>query len=105
MFYLSKNSRLCSHVETVCFDSRIRLVQRVVRKPDAVQRERQRVQRFLPFRGLQLALPHGDAVPAHLRQELLFLRVALLIPPDFRHPKFSVRLRNLATLGIFNRKL
>ena len=77
----------------------------MVLQKNPVQREGQRVERlFAPFRA-QFALPNRDAVPSHLRQLLLRREVALLIPTDFRHPKRPIRLRNLATRRVFNRKL
>ena len=36
---------------------------------------------------------------------MLYFRVSLLVPPYLRHPKLAIRLRNLATLRIFNYQL
>ena len=67
-----------------------------------VQGEGYRLQRILPLRWLQLALPNSDAMPAHLRQFPLFLLIALLVPPNLRHPELPVRLGNLTTLRVHN---
>ena len=70
-----------------------------------VQRERNRLQRFLTLRWLQLALPNCDAMPAHFSQFTLFLLVTFLVASYLVHPELMVRLRNLAALAILNRKL
>ncbi len=67
-----------------------------------VQRERNRLQRFFTFRRLQFALPHRNAMPAHLCQLALLLFVPLLVPSNLRHPELMVRLRNLATFRTLN---
>ena len=74
----------------------------MILQPDMVQREGNRVERFLTHRRFQLALPHRDAVPPHLSQSALLRLVALLVPADLRHPEVAVRLRNLAALRILN---
>ena len=65
-----------------------------------VERERQRFQSLFPHLWLQLTFPDGDAVPAHRSQFMLHFQVSLLVPLYLRHPKLTIRLRNLATLGI-----
>ena len=70
-----------------------------------VQRERNRLQRFFTFRRLQFALPHRDAMPSHLCQPPLFLPVTFLVPADLRYPEVTIRIRNLATLGVTNSRL
>ena len=54
----------------------------MVLQPYMVQRERNRLQCFFTFRGLQFALPHCDAVPTHCRQFTLFLLVTFLVPTN-----------------------
>ena len=63
-----------------------------------VQRERNRLQRFLTLRWLQLALPNCDAMPAHFSQFTLLFLVPLLVPTNLRHPELTVRLWNFAAL-------
>ena len=63
-----------------------------------VQRERNRLQRFLTLRRLQLALPHSNAMLTHFCQSALLLLVTLFVPADLCHPKISIRLWNLAAL-------
>ena len=65
-----------------------------------VQRERNRLQRFLTLRWLQFALPNCDAMPTHFSQFTLFLLVPLLVPANLCYPKVSVRLGNLTTLRV-----
>ena len=72
----------------------------MVLQPDMVQRKGNSVQRLLPLRGLQFALPYRDAVPPHLRQPSLLLSVPLLVSSYLRHPELPVRLRNLTARGI-----
>ena len=70
----------------------------MVLQPNAVQCEGYRLQCFFPPTRLQFALPHRDAVPAHLGQFPLFLLVTFLVSAYFRHPELTVRLWNLAAL-------
>lgn len=60
---------------------------------DAVESELQRSERALADLGLQLTLPHGDAVPPHRGQFPLHPLVALDVPADFRLPELRVRFR------------
>jgi hypothetical protein len=41
-------------------------------------------------------------MPAHFSQFALFLLIALFVPANLRHPKVTVRLRNLAALRTLN---
>ena len=75
-----------------------------VLKEYLVERERQRLQSLFPDLWLQLAFPDDDAVPAHRSQFVLHPQVALLVPPYLGYPELTVRLWNLATLRVLNRK-
>ena len=63
----------------------------MVLQVDVIDGESKSLQRLFPHLWLQLALPHRDAVPAHLCQLLLFLYIPFLIAFDFLLPKVSIR--------------
>ena len=96
---------LCRHQHLVLFFLHlVWLGYRTVLQVNVVQRKCYRLQRFFTLLRRQLALPHRDAVPAHLCQLFLLLTVAFLVPAYLCHPELSVRLRNLAahrTLNLF----
>lgn len=52
----------------------------------------------------KFTFPDGDGMPSHRSEFLLNNVVALLVTPNLRHPVRTVRLRNLATLGILDMK-
>lgn len=58
---------------------------------DVVQCVGERLQRRFPFAGPQLAFPDDDDVPAHLRQLVILLPVALTVTADFLLPELRVR--------------
>lgn len=61
----------------------------------AVEGEGKASERLLALRGLELAFPYYDAMPAHLCQFLLLLFVALFVPAYLLPPKISVGLWQL----------
>ena len=49
---------------------------------------------LFPHLGLQLTLPHRDAVPPHICQLPLLFLIPFLIPLDFLLPEVRIRLRH-----------
>ena len=61
---------------------------------DMVERESERLERFVTLVLFQLAFPDGDAVLSHLCELLLLFSVPLLVASDLLCPIFYVRLRD-----------
>lgn len=73
----------------------------MVFEENAVEGEGQALQRLFPLRILELALPNGDAVPAHSRQLLLLGPVPFSVSCNLLPPKISVGLRQFVVLASF----
>ena len=102
---LSNDISFCCHWHLLVLFIQLRIGSNtglMVLQPYMVQRECNRLQRFLTLRWLQLALPNCDAMPAHFSQFTLLFLVPLLVPANLCYPKVSVRLRNLATFRTLN---
>lgn len=74
----------------------------MVLEENPIERVCQWFQRLFPCLRLQFTLPYRDTVPSHWSELMLHLSVALLVPPNLCYPEVTIRLRNLATPGIFN---
>lgn len=67
---------------------------------DVVERESEGFERLVTLILLQLALPDGDAVPAHAGELLLLLAVALTVASDLLLPEVGVGLWHLEELAV-----
>lgn len=65
-----------------------------------VERESERFERLVTLILFQLALPDGDAVPAHAGELLLLLAVALTVASDLLLPEVGVGLWYLKKLAV-----
>lgn len=85
---------------TIAFFLDARVCDGVVLQIDVVERESEGFERLVTLILLQLALPDGDAVPAHAGELLLLLAVALTVASDLLLPEVGVGLWHLEKLAV-----
>ncbi len=74
---------------------------RMVLQIDVINGESKSLQRLFPHLGLQLTLPHRDAVPSHLCQLPLLFLISFFVALDFLLPKINIRLWHSEVLTAF----
>ena len=85
--------RFCNHCAHI-FLWRFISSYAVVLKIDTVEGIGQRLQGVVPYCRFQLALPHGDAMPAHCGKLVLLFYVASAVALYLGGPEFRVALRD-----------
>ena len=73
----------------------------MVLQVDVIEGESKSLQCLFPHLGLQLTLPHRDAVPSHLCQLSLLFLIPFFVTLDFLLPKISIRLGYPEVLAAF----
>ena len=71
----------------------------MVLQVDVIEGESKGLQRLFPHFGLQLTLPHRDAVPSHLCQLPLLFLIPFFVALDLLLPKICIRLRHPEVLA------